>query len=267
MRKLMIVGLLAALVVAVGALTATPAGANPPGTNGRIAFSRFEPALGDTVIYTINPDGSHEQQLFSPQVTAELPHWSADGTRIVDACCGLAAFIINPDTNSNVQLPMTNPNLLTFCWLWTPDSTRLACEAGFIDPSRQGIYTIRSSDGGGLTQITSNPGGDDIVSRYLDPLRHDAQIGEREFFCNAHDVVLVTLWEPVRQFLQQRPQVDPPGHERFGAGAQPRRADKEAHALLGDGVEEGHKVSAVLDDSRDYAAAIGRVIDAALQLL
>jgi Tol biopolymer transport system component len=29
------------------------------------------------------------------------------------------------------------------------------------DPSRNGIYTIRSSDGGGLTRITSHPGGDD----------------------------------------------------------------------------------------------------------
>src|SRR5439155_838363 len=29
------------------------------------------------------------------------------------------------------------------------------------DGSQNGIHTIRSSDGGGLTQITSNPGGDD----------------------------------------------------------------------------------------------------------
>ena len=30
------------------------------------------------------------------------------------------------------------------------------------DPSRNGIYTIRVSDGGGLTRITADPGGDDI---------------------------------------------------------------------------------------------------------
>ena len=34
------------------------------------------------------------------------------------------------------------------------------------DPSRNGVYSIRASDGGGLTRITSNPGGDDIPGDY-----------------------------------------------------------------------------------------------------
>lgn len=34
------------------------------------------------------------------------------------------------------------------------------------DPSRNGIYSIRSSDGGGLARITSNPGGEDIPGDY-----------------------------------------------------------------------------------------------------
>jgi Tol biopolymer transport system component len=59
-----------------------------------------------------------------------------------------------------------DPDLFYGCNVWSPDSTHLACEAGFIDPSRQGIYTIRSSDGGALTQITSNPGGDDTPDSY-----------------------------------------------------------------------------------------------------
>jgi Tol biopolymer transport system component len=43
----------------------------------------------------------------------------------------------------------------------------LACGGfGVTDPSRNGIYTIRSSDGGGLTRITSNPGGDDNPGDY-----------------------------------------------------------------------------------------------------
>ena len=165
MRKLILIAALAGMVAAV-ALTALPAAAKPPGANGQIAFARFDATLGDTVAYTINPDGTNQQQVFSPTVTAELPHWSPDGSRIADSCCGLAAFIVNPDTGSNVQLPMTDPDLFYACNVWSPDGRHLACEAGFIDPSRQGIYTIRSSDGGGLTQITSNPGGDDIPDSY-----------------------------------------------------------------------------------------------------
>ena len=76
------------------------------------------------------------------------------------------AFIVNPDTGSTVSLPKMDPDLFYGCNVWSPDGTHLACEAGFIDPSRQGIYTIRSSDGGALTQITSNPGGDDIPDSY-----------------------------------------------------------------------------------------------------
>lgn len=165
MRYLILLGSLATLVL-VAALTAMPAAASPRGGNGQIAFARFDPALGDTVAYTINPDGTHEQQVPTPQVTAELPRWSPDGTRLVLQCCGGSAFILNPDTGGNVLLPMTDPDLFTPCGVWSPDGSQLACEAGFIDPARQGIYTIRSSDGGGLTQITSNPGGDDIPDSY-----------------------------------------------------------------------------------------------------
>jgi TolB protein len=39
----------------------------------------------------------------------------------------------------------------------------LVCEGfGLSDDSLNGIYSIRSSDGGGLVRITSTPGGDDI---------------------------------------------------------------------------------------------------------
>jgi Tol biopolymer transport system component len=44
----------------------------------------------------------------------------------------------------------------------SPDGTRLLCERFSEDGSQNGIHTIRASDGGGLTQITSNPGGDDV---------------------------------------------------------------------------------------------------------
>ena len=165
MRRLSVITCVTAVVMAA-AFTAFPAGARPPRANGQIVFARFDPSLGDTVAYTINPDGTHEQQVPTPTVTAEGPHWSPDGTRIDAACCGGSAFIINPDTGSNVLLPMTDPDLFDSCQVWSPDGAELACEAGFIDPSRQGDYTIRSSDGGALTQITSNPGGDDIPDSY-----------------------------------------------------------------------------------------------------
>jgi len=52
MRKLITSGLLLALAVGVGV-----AGAKPAGVNGQITFARFNPNLGDTQVYIVNPDG------------------------------------------------------------------------------------------------------------------------------------------------------------------------------------------------------------------
>jgi Tol biopolymer transport system component len=167
MRKLIVLGLLAGLA-ALAALTAMPADAKVPGPNGRIAFARFDPALGGTVTYTVNPDGSQVQQLFSRGLS-EFPHWSPDGSEVSIFCCddGMAAHIVNPDTGSFRELAPPDPTLETHCGQWSPDAQRLACETfGVTDPTLNGVYSIRSSDGGGLAQITSNPGGDDIPGDY-----------------------------------------------------------------------------------------------------
>jgi Tol biopolymer transport system component len=148
-------------------LSGTPAAAKVPGPNGRIAFAQFEPAMGGTVTYTVNPDGSHVQPLFARG--SEFPHWSRDGNQVSILCCddGMAAHIVDPDSGSFRELAPPDPTLETHCAQWSPDAQRLACESfGMTDPDRNGIYSIRSSDGGGLRRITSNPGGDDIPGDY-----------------------------------------------------------------------------------------------------
>jgi Tol biopolymer transport system component len=164
MRRLTVLGLVAGLVMA--GLTAMPAAAKVPGPNGRIAFARFEPGVG-MVTYTVNPDGTGLQQLFARG--SDGPHWSADGSDVSVFCCddGMAAHIVNFDTGGFRELAPPDPELETHCGLWSPDAQRLACESfGVSDPSRNGIYSIRSSDGADLTRITSNPGGDDIPGDY-----------------------------------------------------------------------------------------------------
>ena len=56
MRKLLICGVFVALAMSAGV-----AAARPTGSNGQIAFARFNPALGDTQAYVINPDGTNER--------------------------------------------------------------------------------------------------------------------------------------------------------------------------------------------------------------
>ena len=165
MRKLIVLLCLGSLAVMVTLATAE---ATPRGANGRLVFGRFDPAQGDTVIYTANPDGSHEQQLLP--FALECPHWMADGSRIVT--CGepdgSSAVIINPDTGSLREVFSSDPTLFLACPLPSPDGQRLACDQFDqpADPSRAGIYSMRSSDGGGLSRITSNPGGNDSPGDY-----------------------------------------------------------------------------------------------------
>ena len=157
---------IALICMALATTSALPAVAAPRAANGQITFARFNPTLGDTQVYVVNPDGSGQRLVQAPTDTGECPHWSPDGARI--AICGDpsggSSRIINPDNRSFRVVPNPDPaDLFLPCALWSGDGSRLACEGfGLTDPSLNGIYTIRSSDGGGLVRVTSTPGGDDI---------------------------------------------------------------------------------------------------------
>jgi len=155
MRRFLVLAVLAATVVAVGAGSAA---ARPRGHNGLISFTRFDPALDQDVAYTINPNGTGEHQLL---VGGESGQWSPDGKRIalMPDCC--SERIVNPDDGTYTELPTFYPDLGLFlgCTVWSPDASRLACEGFGDQPGSDGVYTIRSSDGSDVQRVTS--GADD----------------------------------------------------------------------------------------------------------
>jgi len=78
-----------AIVVACALLAAfgmaITASATTPGKNGRIAFRRYlDVAKTTSAIFTINPDGTKEQQVTHPQagVDDREPDWSTNGQKI-----------------------------------------------------------------------------------------------------------------------------------------------------------------------------------------
>lgn len=164
MRRLVMVLLLAAASAALGA---APATARPAGKNGKIVTNSDNRVTGEEQVYTVDPDGSDRVLVAN---NAEVGAWSPDGTLLTLIFNDDGERLYNPDTGSSrdLGLPDTHyPGLLLFCGVWSPDGARLACEGfGTDDPTLNGVYTVRSYDGGDLQRVTSEPYGDDCPSDY-----------------------------------------------------------------------------------------------------
>ena len=160
----LLIGLLATAVIA--AATATPASARSRGFNGKIVTNSDNLVTGHEQVYTVDPDGSDEQLLVD---NAEVGQWSHDGSFVsLFTDLGERLFEVDTGSSKDLGLPDTHyPGLLLFCGQWSPDDARLACEGfGANDPSLNGVYTVRSSDGGDLQRVTWEPNGDDCPSDY-----------------------------------------------------------------------------------------------------
>jgi Tol biopolymer transport system component len=72
----------------------------------------------------------------------------------------IGTAVIAPDGTVQRVLEIPDDTLNAVCTVWSPDDSRLACEAWDDgDPTRSGIYTVRSSDGGDLQRLTTPPTG------------------------------------------------------------------------------------------------------------
>jgi Tol biopolymer transport system component len=138
----------------------------PPG--GRLVYIALNED-GDGSLLTTNPDGTDTRPLLP---AGNPPRWSPDGRRIsVVAGNGdglVFVGLVDPDGSQYVQFDSPDPTLNLGCFAWSPDGSRLACE-GFdeTDVTRNGIYTVRSSDGRDLVRVSTSPdGGHDIPTDY-----------------------------------------------------------------------------------------------------
>jgi hypothetical protein len=166
MRRLTILAMAVVVLAALAALTAGSASAKPRGFNGKIVTNSDNLVTGAEQVYTVDPDATDEHLVAD---NSEVGQWSPEGTRItLFGDLGELLFNVNDGSSVNLGLPGDlYPDLLLFCGVWSPNGARLACEGfGQTDPSLNGVYTLRSSDGGDLQRVTSDPNGDDAPSDY-----------------------------------------------------------------------------------------------------
>jgi dipeptidyl aminopeptidase/acylaminoacyl peptidase len=119
--------------------------------NGRIAFTN------NSIIYTINPDGSELLQLtpFGNGFLDRYPSWSPDGTKIAfgrsTSMVQSQIYVMNADGTNPVRI--TNNAFGDSQPTWSPDGTKIA----FVS-SRDGndeIY-VMNADGSNQTRLTNN---------------------------------------------------------------------------------------------------------------
>jgi TolB protein len=170
--------LIVVVAAAGGVLTALPASAKYPGTNGQIAFTRFDPVAQTTHVFVADPSGANQRQL--PPDSADGAVWSPDGGRILlTICCPSGPprpAIINADGTGFglLDVPDLPADGAVVCRAWSPDGGELLCQfMGDADHSLDGIYTVRAADGAVMRRLTVNPfppignfGGGDIPGDY-----------------------------------------------------------------------------------------------------
>lgn len=149
---------------------ATAAAASPLEANELIVFDRLQAGEEDRALYAVDSSGGAPTLVRN---SGEYPHWSPDGSQLSFlAClnppnCTTGVALMERATGRVHGFPMPDPDLFTSCAIWAPSGETLACDGeSESDPSRNGVYTVRASDGEGLTRVTSNPGGVDAPVTY-----------------------------------------------------------------------------------------------------
>ena len=150
-----------------------------------IVFNRWASET-DHALLKIDLEGSNEQLILEVGDGAAL---SPDGTRFVSAVEAsdgrVAPAMFDFDGSGFAVLPLPDPRINLAGGTWFPDGTRLVTGAwDDSDPSRDGLYSFRASDGGDLVRLTDpgtsqdyeiafSPDGTKILlTRAIPPVRH-----------------------------------------------------------------------------------------------
>jgi len=146
-----------------------------PSAGGRIVFTRLDPSTGRHELFSVASDGSDLRSILHDYAIGfGLPRFDPAGTQLAavsgdkgdgvpqnsgDEQRGFETIIQSDRTaHRHLQPPSTTIRLL--CSAWSADGQRLACEGWATGgPGKEGLYTVRTADGGDLQRLTTPPSG------------------------------------------------------------------------------------------------------------
>jgi TolB protein len=163
-----LVPLLGAATLLAGLLvTGTGAQATAPGTNGRIAYSRYADVFfGHEDIVSSNPDGTGVVKLTNSRhgVYDENPDWAPNGSKVVfqqdsDLTCRACIsglYTMNADGTQITRLTPDDREIYSADPAYSPDGTQIAFDRciGCGGPDGHGGIFVMDADGGNVTQVT-----------------------------------------------------------------------------------------------------------------
>lgn len=122
-----------------------------------VVFTRFLPGAGQGDVYRIDAEGTTEHLIRSGVLDFALV--SPDAAQLTDFAPAPdgrgSACIFTVDGSGYRVLPIPDPTLELFGGTWSAGDSRIvAFGADSSNPARAGLYSRRSSDGGGLIRLT-----------------------------------------------------------------------------------------------------------------
>lgn len=145
-----------------------------PIPTGTILYGRWHPKLERASWFTADVDGSNVRDL---GISATCARWVPTGDAIlitndaaVSATHPLRPAIVQPDGTGKVPLEGTKDTILNLgCGDVSSDGRSIVLE-GFVNHgSKNGIYVVRSSDGGGLKVVSESPPGQHVGDPVFSP--------------------------------------------------------------------------------------------------
>ncbi len=143
--------------LALSGLAASQAAASAfPGANGRIVYNRA------SVLYSVNPDGTGEQALTSPNSRASDPSLSPDGNKVAFAYSrgtaasapGWGIWVVNANGTGAHQVTTDPQSVASLDHepAWSPDGSKIV----FVRGSPADLYVMNADGTGGSTNLTAS---------------------------------------------------------------------------------------------------------------